>query len=168
MQEIRGNLWHFVGNADCICITTNASIKKNGRAVMGRGCAAEATTRYPEIDLLLGKALKNGNKPYLLLVDQYTEIWSFPVKEHNQYIYNPNKVVSHMRNAIPGIIPSWAQKATLAQIESSTRQLLEASKHWNKIILPRPGCGAGELSWETQVRPLLAPLLDSRFYIITY
>ena len=28
------------------------------------------------------------------------------------------------------------------------------------IVLPRPGCGAGELDWETQVKPLCAEYGD--------
>jgi hypothetical protein len=39
--------------------------------------------------------------------------------------------------------------------------------HWQEIILPQLGCGSGGLAWR-DVRPLIAPILDDRFVVITY
>jgi len=39
MKELRGNLFHTP--CDVICITTNGFVKRNGEAVMGRGCAVQ-------------------------------------------------------------------------------------------------------------------------------
>lgn len=39
---------------------------------------------------------------------------------------------------------------------------------WRYILLPRPGCGNGSLNWERDVRPVLAPVLDDRFSVITF
>jgi hypothetical protein len=36
------------------------------------------------------------------------------------------------------------------------------------VVLPRPGCGAGELDWTRFVRPALTALLDDRFVAITF
>ena len=39
MKEITGDLWDYYRRPmHTICITTNGTIKKNGKAVMGRGC----------------------------------------------------------------------------------------------------------------------------------
>ena len=60
-------------------------------------------------------------------------------------------------------------KASLEIIETSAYQLVDLANNnpWNTIVLPRPGCGAGELSWE-QVEPVVANILDDRFKIITH
>ena len=62
-----------------------------------------------------------------------------------------------------------ATKQDIEIIKQSAYQLVELadSNPWNTIVLPRPGCGAGELSWE-QVEPVLANILDDRFKVITY
>ena len=52
MIEVVGNLWTYA--ADFRAITTNGTVKFDGRAVMGRGCAREATQRYPKIARQLG------------------------------------------------------------------------------------------------------------------
>lgn len=60
MIEVFGNLWEY--EADAVCITTNGYTKNNGEAVMGRGCAKEATEMFPKISLYLGQKLKrDGN-----------------------------------------------------------------------------------------------------------
>jgi hypothetical protein len=66
--------------------------------------------------------------------------------------------------------PGWMARSDLGLIESSAKQLVALSNEYGfaSIILPRPGCGAGERSWEDEVRPLLDPILDNRFWVITF
>ena len=60
MLEEKGNLWELDGDARCI--TTNGTIKNDGRAVMGRGVALQAATLYPTLSLELGQFLNDyGN-----------------------------------------------------------------------------------------------------------
>ena len=65
--------------------------------------------------------------------------------------------------------PGWMARSDLSLIERSARQLAEfaAESGWKSVVLPRPGCGAGELSWD-EVRPVLSSILDDRFYAITF
>jgi len=44
VKEVDGNLWEI--EADWRVITTNGFVKKDGRAVMGRGVARQALQRY--------------------------------------------------------------------------------------------------------------------------
>jgi hypothetical protein len=114
---------------------------------MGRGCAAEAAARDKTLPAMLGHHLKmNGNVVGMIGVIAGTPILSFPVK-HN-----------------------WWEKADLDLIQRSAQQTV----HWENqqdlpttILLPRPGCGNGNLQW-SDVKKVLEPILDDRFYIISF
>lgn len=147
MKEIVGNLWDHDGVADAICITTNSIVRKDGACVMGRGCALEAKQRYPGIDYTLGFLIElHGNKPMVIRPGKGpTWICSFPVKHH------------------------WKAPAEPELIEASARLFVQTVDYmkWSNIVLPRPGCGNGQLSWD-DVRSILEPILDDRFSIITF
>jgi len=67
------------------------------------------------------------------------------------------------------LVPGWMAVSTLAIIEQSAVELLALTheRGWEQVVLPRPGCGAGELSWEL-VRAKLQEVLDDRFVAITF
>jgi hypothetical protein len=100
-------------------------------------------------------------------------IATFPVKPI-QGICAPDKsnVVTHMRGRFePGArVPGWAMVADLDIIWASARELVALSDKmgWTDVIIPQAGCGAGELNWEQDVKPLLEPLLDDRFIIFSF
>lgn len=146
MIEKYGNIWQHVEDYDAIVITTNGFVKNNGEAVMGRGIALEATKRNPLVAQTLGNHLiLNGNHVGILRYE--TPIWfSFPVKHH------------------------WKDKADIKLIERSTYELLdyiESNEYIKNILMPRPGCGNGRLSWN-EVKFIIAPLLDDRFTVMEY
>jgi len=157
MQEIEGDLFEQKW-ASAICITTNGFIKKNGCAVMGRGCAKEARERFPGIDLKLGTtiSIKGNHVNHLLtitthLIDESSgwgaqDIYSFPVKKY------------------------WWDQADLTLIEQSAKELVDITnkKGYTSVVIPRPGCNNGKRDWETEVKPILNRLLDDRFYIVNY
>jgi len=152
MIEIKGDLWAEGKKADAICITTNGFVKKNGAAVMGRGCALEARQKFPGIDFILGKELLQYN----------TRVFEI-------LTYNQNKEHSISIVSFPVKYNFW-EKASLTLIEKSAKELVEAANNresWKKILIPRPGCGNGKLDWNTEVKPILEGILDNRFYIIS-
>lgn len=64
----------------------------------------------------------------------------------------------------------WKDTASLDLIRRSALDLmatLDMPPLWptRKVILPRPGCGNGGLSW-VHVRPVIAPILDNRVWVI--
>lgn len=138
MIEVNGNLWTYP--ADYRIITTNGYLKRDGTAVMGRGCAYEAVQRYPGIRQELGSMLRqHGNhvfkfKAYPLL--------TFPVKH------------------------AWYESADRDLITRSVAELLRLIKLRRTYVMPRPGCGNGRLLW-SDVRPLLQGLPDN-VKVITY
>lgn len=132
MREVSGDLWSFYGRETYIVlITTNGSIRKNGKGVMGRGCAAEARLKIPGIERLLGANLQTFGNVLALTDGGYG---FFPVKHE------------------------WWQDADMELIVKSATQLEKLAQHEDftgkTFILPRPGCGSGGLQW-SQVKPLL-------------
>lgn len=148
MRDVVGDLWGYP--ADARCITTNGTVKRNGEAVLGRGCAAEAARRYPGLAQEIGTWLVTyGNQVMVSEVVARTDrswLVTFPVKHH------------------------WREKADLKLIEQSAWMLVEVAnldKAWKTIVIPRPGCGNGGLSW-ADVRSKLVHILDDRFHVITH
>lgn len=151
MREVTGNLWTYP--ADVRVITTNGFVKKNGECVMGRGCALEAKTRYPGIAVVLGTLIRaHGNHVYRIWGDS-AAIYSFPVKHMWDEVADPELIARSALELVAAIdnIPT-NNSAALATL---------------RIVIPRPGCGNGSLRWE-DVRPILQPILDDRFHIITF
>lgn len=142
MNEVFGNLWDRGG---ILVITTNGYVKNNRRAVMGRGCAKEATTIFPNLPVELGKKLHiYGNHVHWF--PEY-KLFTFPVKN------------------------AWWEQADLTLIERSANELVGGTRLYcskEPVYLPRPGCGNGHLEWR-DVKKVLEPILtSSRFNIITH
>lgn len=150
MKEITGDM--FLIPATYYCITTNGIVKPNGENVMGKGVALQAKLfaqqhRYGNIALKLGQLIKKyGNHVHWI---DCTPFVSFPTKH------------------------DWRENSDIDLIRQSARELMElchenlTSEH-DVVLLPRPGCSNGGLDWETQVRPVLEPILtDPRICIIS-
>jgi hypothetical protein len=144
MKEILGDLWHFHKPENLIVITTNGSVRRDGRCVMGRGVAKQAADLIPTLALDLGIALKgrDGNSVYHF--PQY-HLATFPVKHQ------------------------WWEEASPWMIAKSTKQLVQLVNALGigSVYMPRPGCGSGGLYWHGDVKPILEPLLDDRFTIVS-
>jgi len=142
--EIVGDLWHYHREGAWCCITTNGYVKRDGRLVMGRGCAQEAAQRFPDLQHQLGDLVaRKGNHVFPLA--QYT-LLSFPVKH------------------------TWDQRADLDLIRRSAEELMALladpfSPVDPPVILPRPGCGNGGLLWR-DVAPILEGILDQRVQVL--
>ncbi|AMV70508.1 hypothetical protein JCM30471_25010 [Desulfuromonas carbonis] len=139
-RELSGDLWEFHQQGCVVAITTNGKVGGNGRNVMARGTARQAAERFPALPQRLGELIRqHGNHVF----DLGNGLVSFPV-EHT-----------------PWEVPD------LQLIRQSGRELraLADDRGWQRIIVPRPGCGGGGLSWG-EVRPLLETCFDDRFWII--
>lgn len=159
MIEVVGNLWTYklggyADAPDARVITTNGAIRNDGRCVMGRGCAQEARDLFKGVDVQLGMRIaKEGNHVFDLGVPALPDpggwefhLVSFPVKHH------------------------WVEVADLDLIQRSCEELrfLSHLRKWQNVILPRPGCGNGKLSWN-DVRPMIATILsDDIFKVISF
>lgn len=141
MIEVVGDMWSLYWPLEDqkvqVCITTNGVVKANGCAVMGAGCAQQARDRFPGIDQLLGARIRKNGNLFQVIYPKPT-ILAFPVKH------------------------KWNQMADVKLIARST----EALKGWAEaiphitIVLPRPGCGNGQLDWSV-VKPIVSVLPDN-------
>lgn len=146
-----GDIWTAFDEATLFLLTTNATIKRNGALVMGRGIARQARDRFPGLDSALGKQilsvcgnpstlLRAGQGQYGLLVSPgwpEARLGAFQVKQH------------------------YSQPASLELIRRSTAALCawctehpDASVHLNY-----PGIGNGRLRREA-VLPIVMQLPD--------
>jgi hypothetical protein len=141
MHEVVGDLWDVHAAGEVVAITTNGMVTKSGKSIMLRGCARQAAIRYPEILKIHGVLLLNhGNHVF----DLGRRVVSFPVEEDPYQ--NPN----------------------VRLIEQSCKELVELVDYrgWQKVFVPRPGCGGGGLAW-SEVRPIVDKYFDDRFYVIS-
>jgi len=145
MKDVYGDLFEYPAAA--LAITTNGFVRKDGRAVMGAGCAKEAAELWPGLPLAVGTKIRaHGNhvfcwRNWVGLKDLIT----FPVKHH------------------------WSQPADIGLIARSCHEaMMQAdAEDWDICVVPRPGCGNGQLSYDV-IRPVIAVILDDRFHIITW
>jgi hypothetical protein len=140
MIEILGDVWTYYGKA-IIAFTTNGQISRKGEAVFGNGCARQARERFPDLGQRLGARLAVQGNHVAYLGDGLV---SFPV-EHTPFETPDPRLIAR-----------------------SARELksLADALGWERIVVPRPGCGGGGLEWK-DVKPLLERCLDDRFIIIT-
>ncbi len=140
MFEVVGDIWEYPESAVMV-ITTNGSLTRDGRAVIGRGVARQATARFPMLAGKLGGLLTaRGSHVF----DLGCGLVSFPVEE-----------------------TAWSQPdlRIIARSAEELRTLADRSG-WQQIVVPRPGCCGGGLAWK-DVRPLLTPWFDERFIVIS-
>lgn len=140
MIETSGNIWDYAERG-VIVITTNGSLTRDGRAILGRGVARQASMRISGIAEKLGWLIaRHGNHVF----DLGNGLVSFPVEE-----------------------TAWS----LPDLHIIARSALELTvladaSGWRQVLVPRPGCGGG-LSW-LEVKPVLEKVLDDRFILICF
>lgn len=144
-NEIKGDIFDYIGDADVICVTTNGIVKTNGELVMGAGVAKAFANRYKDMPKILGKKVKeHGNIVFQGGEDNSTLLLSFPTKNN------------------------FKDKADIKLIIKSAERLRRFAdkRDWQKIIIPSPGTGLGGLN-KNIVYDTLNKIFDNRFYIIT-
>ncbi len=170
MREAKGDMLEM--DCDALVITTNGFVTSSGNAVMGRGIAKAVSDALPWMKQALGMLInKKGNVPHILGYHSDIALVSFPVKPY-QVVCNGNNIVEHAKNKYLNgdVVPGFYAKADIRLIIDSCKRLVElADNHptWQVILVPRFGCGAGELDWK-DVKPVVEELLDDRFIACTF
>lgn len=157
MQEIHSNqslFWLPQGQTEAAVFTTNGIVRKDGRAVVGKGIAKEANDLF-HIDEKLALFLKEyGNRAFNL--GRYRRangsneppvifsLLTFPTK-HN-----------------------WKDDSDITLICKSAEEIVQMCDKFGitKCYLPPVGCGCGNLNYEVTVRPWITQILDDRFVVV--
>ena len=146
----RGNIWdHHTSHH--IVIPTNIGYKRKGGAnVMGRGLAAQAAKRFPDLPRWYGEYCRTFGKDTPVVVYPEARLILFPVKPLNE--------------AAPWM--SWKAEADLGLIKRAAKQL--AHVHVGPVAVSLVGCGNGGLDMD-DVRPILdRHLSDKRFTLVLW
>ncbi len=177
MKLEKGDIFDQDGTTSAVCIATNGFFTFKMEAVMGKGVALEAAKKWPWIKRKLGYMLQmHGTHVFIVLKRSKSNgrpyhVVNFPVKPKGGKSVVKN-ITRRLQKRFPKGMwaPGWAMKANLEIIERSARELVELAdaRGWKRVVLPKPGCGAGELDWD-DVKAVLEPILKGpRFVILDY
>lgn len=147
MIERSGDLWLIQG-FDVRVITVNGELNKSGYAIMGAGTAVEAADYFLGLSVKLGEFISKYESRCFLMPEPYI----FP--DGSRLVTMPTKHKARERSDIE-------------LIKASAQQLMVMADKfgWERVVMPRPGCGKGGLNW-TDVRPALDDILDDRFTVL--
>ena len=141
---------------NAVVCTTNEVVKRNGELVMGAGIAKVFRDTFPILPYYWGEQLtqrkKRGDNG-LLMMTHCSNVSNYKIGPY--LIAFPTKY--HYKDSSP-----------LELVERSMLELylLADIMNFSSVLLPKPGCSNGGLSWEKDVFPAINVLLDERFTII--
>ena len=164
MKEIKRDLFDCISDHKAICITTNGQYE-NGKAFMGGGCALECAKRLPKTSTKLAQCLKNfgTNIPFILgMLDD-----NLNYMEPNLKLIKADKYKC-LIFSFP-TIDDLMDGAKIELIKRSAEAMRAFADRFQLmgIALGRPGCGVGSLNYKN-VKPIIAPILDDRFTIVSF
>lgn len=160
MREQVGDLWEVECAARCI--TTNAELLSDKlTAVMGHGTALQCKQRYPWIPRQLGGLLRaHGNHVYDLGTWDGVRLISFPTKYYWRAPSDVRLIRQSCKELRSLILPETGLLEDMPRPENFP-------KISGKVVLPRPGCDSGVLSWES-VAPILAEELPEDIFVVVH
>lgn len=139
MKETTGDLWTFP--AEYRVVTTNGVVS-HGKLIMGAGVAKQAADRFPGLREKLAEFVDLYGSRTFLCKDE--GIIALPTKT------------------------DWRLPSSMTLIHTSLWQMVKIVDKFQvkSVVMTRPGCGNGGLSW-SEVKPLCVRLLDDRFTVVT-
>lgn len=162
MIEIHGDLFDPPKDVGAVCITTNGVTReRDGAAVMGRGVALQAMTKWPGIEYTLGRCIEgHGNKTQFPTFESKKQVWlDIPLALRDKVLMPFHLIALPVKH-------HWRKKADVKLVEESLERLADlAGAVKGKIALPRPGCGNGGLKWG-DMRPLVERILNTDQFIV--
>jgi hypothetical protein len=158
-QEVEGDFWCEANQgADALVCTINTVCKNDGSLVMGAGIAKDFAEHFEWLPDRWGTRTQQmfGAPPVGM---KRTYPFLEPCEPRDS---QPTLIGIHTKY-------DWKDPSPFKLVDRSVKQLyiIVRAFGWKRVLMTRPGCGHGGLSWERQVRPLLEEVLDERFVVIT-
>lgn len=146
MKIIKEDIWKYVEKGYTVVVPTNAHVNADGKAVMGKGIAYQASKLYKNLDVALGNQIKKEGSKVFYFPRQ--RLIAFPTKNH------------------------WKNPAEISIIVESCKalkRLMETNSEL-KVVMPKVGCGWGKLDWDKDVASVVTEFFGSydskRFMIV--
>lgn len=148
-NEVEGNFWDNAHKYDCLVVTINTIVKRNGELTMGAGIAKQFAKKYPDIPSIFGDLTKNIYKYSDRISPLVTTL------DNQQYVIGIHTKL-HWKDASP----LWLIHQSIQDMV-----LLVNSLGIQSVLMTRPGCGNGGCDWEREIKPILSQFLDERFTV---
>lgn len=146
IKIVKSDIWKFLEQGRVIVVPTNGYVNKDGKAVMGKGLAHQASKLFRNLDFALGNQIKKDGSNVFYFPRQ--RLIMFPTKDNWK---NPAE--------IDIIINSCKALKRLMEVNSELR-----------VAMPKVGCGWGKLEWDKDVAPIILQFFgsydDKRFVIV--
>ena len=155
MNYLIGDIWpyaHFLW--DWVVIPTNIGWRRDGRNVMGRGLAAQAAKRYPDLPVWYGDCCRHHRSSLGITYSRFTNI-----NGGCNLIMAPVKPLDEEQPHM-----SWKHPATLERIEKTLDELrmFIPRRQAGRVLVPLLGCGNGGLD-PKEVYPLMHRMLSGPY-----
>ena len=167
MIEKETDFWIEAETANAIVCTINQVLKSDGTLVMGAGIAKDFAEKFEWLPDRWG--IRTDELSYRATPEERaTHTRSYPFVDFSGYC--PSGVSFILPLAVVGIHTKldWRDPSPIWLVDRSIKQLyiIARAMDWKKIVMTRPGCGNGGLSWERQVKPIMELVLDDRFTVV--
>ncbi len=151
-----GDMWDVFDESDLFCVTTNGTVHRNDKLVMGAGIAATAKKKFPNIDGVAGSYCVNNLDP----VEGYKRIYKYNF--HPVFLKEGHNITK----PIIGLLQTkiyWKWPSNRFLIAESIDKMIDfvynSDYNIQTIHLPFPGIGLGKLKREDVV-PILQQKLS--------
>ena len=173
MKEETGNLFEQTDSVIVIC--TNGYVDLNGYADPCSETASQASQVWTGLSSHLGDSIRKEGGTCQVVMSQYTyriplTLVTFPTKPGRIYLSDKENIISSAvpaGDSLPLYLPGSAAYSNLNIIRHSAEELVELTNKmkWDKVYLPRVGCGSGKLKWK-EVKETIKNILDDRFIVL--
>ena len=167
MKELKRDLFDciFDPEVDAICITTNGHYLRNGKALMGGGCAKVAADKWPAISKKLGQMLKAFGKNIPYVIGALNDKGDYIEPNRNGIKNKEYKCLIFSFPTINNLING----ANIQLIKQSATILKDYADQFelNRIVCGRMGSGIGMLRWG-DVKLEVENILDDRFIVVSF
>lgn len=172
MIEARGDIWKYLVDhpeIEGVAVLTNTTVNTAGNLIMGKGNARQAAELFPQLPGEWGQWYRNPHhQKYNTVIGTRCrmpgsdKLFGQPGNDS----VNANRLVWAFSYPTKN---DWRDPAITGLIIDGAHQLMQFAATLNiQVILPRPGCGLGGFDWEKQVKPMISPILDDNFTVISF